>query len=53
MDNDPSLPRHDTVAGDAGQQLWESKEDLSPAAWDLSAAPPPSPIAVPGRTKLT
>ena len=34
------------------QQLWESKEDLSPNAWDFSAAPPPSPIAVPGKTKL-
>jgi myo-inositol 2-dehydrogenase / D-chiro-inositol 1-dehydrogenase len=34
------------------QQLWESKEDLSPEAWDLSAAPPASPIAIPGRTKL-
>ena len=34
------------------QQLWESKEDLAPTAWDFSAAPPPSPIAVPGRTKL-
>jgi predicted dehydrogenase len=34
------------------QQLWESKEDLAPAAWDLSTAPPPSPIAVPGKTKL-
>jgi myo-inositol 2-dehydrogenase / D-chiro-inositol 1-dehydrogenase len=35
------------------QQLWESKEDLSPSAWDFSAAPPPSPIAVPGKTKLS
>ena len=34
------------------QQLWESKEDLAPDAWDLSTAPPPSPIAVPGKTKL-
>ena len=34
------------------QQLWESKEDLSPEAWDLSSPPPPSPIAIPGRTKL-
>jgi len=34
------------------QQLWESKEDLAPTAWDFSAAPPPSPIAVPGKTKL-
>ena len=34
------------------QQLWESKEDLSPETWDLSSPPPPSPIAVPGRTKL-
>jgi hypothetical protein len=34
------------------QQLWESKEDLSPEAWAMSAAPPLSPIAVPGRTKL-
>jgi hypothetical protein len=34
------------------QQVWESKENLSPEAWDLSATPPPSPIAVPGRTKL-
>ena len=35
------------------QQLWESNEDLAPTAWDFSAAPPRSPIAVPGRTKLT
>ena len=34
------------------QQLWESKENLSPETWDLSSPPPPSPIAVPGRTKL-
>jgi myo-inositol 2-dehydrogenase / D-chiro-inositol 1-dehydrogenase len=34
------------------QQLWESKENLSPEVWALSAAPPSSPIAVPGRTKL-
>ena len=34
------------------QQLWDSKEDLSPSAWDFSASPPPSPIAVPGKTKL-
>jgi myo-inositol 2-dehydrogenase/D-chiro-inositol 1-dehydrogenase len=35
------------------QQLWESKEDLSPSAWDFSTAPPPSPIAVPGKTRLS
>jgi len=35
------------------QQLWDSTENLAPAAWDLAAAPPPSPIAVPGKTKLT
>jgi hypothetical protein len=34
------------------QQLWDSTEDLAPAAWALTASPPPSPIAVPGKTKL-
>ena len=34
------------------QQLWDSTEDLAPAAWNLTASPPPSPIAVPGKTKL-
>lgn len=33
-------------------QLWESREDLVPKELSLSAPPPPSPIAVPGRTKI-
>jgi predicted dehydrogenase len=43
------------MAAYTGQEVtWEmaldSKEDLSPPAYDWKAAPPPSPIAVPGQT---
>jgi hypothetical protein len=33
-------------------QVWESKEDLSPPSWEFGPALPPQPIAVPGKTKL-
>jgi predicted dehydrogenase len=41
-----------------GQEVtWDlalnSKEDLSPSGYDWNAAPPASPIAVPGQTQLT
>ena len=57
MTNSTAMAIMARMSGYTGQpvtwkQLWESQEDLAPAAWDLSAAPPPSPIAVPGRTKL-
>jgi myo-inositol 2-dehydrogenase/D-chiro-inositol 1-dehydrogenase len=34
------------------EQLWESKEDLVPETISLDAPPPPTPIAVPGKTRL-
>ena len=57
MTNSTAMAIMARMSGYTGQpvtwkQLWESKEDLSPEAWDLSSPPPPSPIAVPGRTKL-
>ncbi|MEI8071728.1 MAG: Gfo/Idh/MocA family oxidoreductase [Planctomycetota bacterium] len=33
-------------------QVWESKEDLSPASWDFGPMVVPTPVAVPGKTKL-
>ena len=34
------------------QQLWDSKEDLSPASWEFGPQLPVLPVAVPGKTKL-
>ncbi|MFO0888631.1 MAG: Gfo/Idh/MocA family oxidoreductase [Isosphaeraceae bacterium] len=46
------------MAAYTGQEItWEmamnSKEDLSPSRYDWDAAPPPSPIAVPGQTTFS
>ena len=34
------------------KQVWESAEDLSPPSWEFGPPLPPTPIAVPGKTKL-
>lgn len=34
------------------EQLWASRENLTPDVIALDAPPPPTPVAVPGRTKL-
>ncbi|MBM3953493.1 MAG: Gfo/Idh/MocA family oxidoreductase [Planctomycetes bacterium] len=34
------------------EQLWASKEDLAPPTWEFGPVIPPTPIAVPGKTKL-